>query len=210
MKNQLLSIGSLILFSLFIYPHQAASTETAAGKLITSLNSKTAKIEYKVVLKNKDQSIKSKMIEVNSYIFSLDKQRLKVEINEEIREYQNDKVIGKNVVVGTIAMDPGQIDPEKIAIEREVYMNIFCRDSNGRCMDREDHVTINRPGFEKPMEKDRKFKAVGFQILGATQPLSGQILADLKKLFTLLAPPPVKPPEKNITAPAVTKNNANL
>lgn len=202
--KKILPVLSLALIPLWLSPLPAVSAETDPGKLIASLNGKTAMLRGEKDNEDKSQALTTKNLEVNpyknlemnSYIFALDqKEKLKIEFNEEIQSFENGQYIDKNLTVGKATFDPAEIDPERIEIGGGL-LSINCRDLKN-CVNHEYLLReINTKG-EITYERTNNSVTYGFHLSGLyNQTLAEQIKKDLQALFTLLAPPgPAPKPE---------------
>jgi hypothetical protein len=167
-------------------PQQATSSETDPTKLLASLNSKTKVIKYKDERENKIRKITTREETVNSYVFSLDQQKLKIEFKKEVRTFQNGKHTETDTVSGTISLSPDQLD-------RETTQN-YANPIDLVCLGRKNCINVERQYTNYLVETEKKTEDIDkkptfmFQLRAGDQSLAKQIHQELKELLALLAP----------------------
>lgn len=197
MKNRIPSAALTIFILVLLLPKYVLASETEAGSLIALLNSKAGKFTYNRESVTPDRGVVSREEYTNTYIFSMQGKMLQLEMLEVIILIENQTPKGKVLLEGKVLIDPQGIDRERFATSYGL-LDIVCRDS-GNCMIREDRITEYNERGEKISDSPRKGETWMVQLRGADQPLDGEIIKDLRALFSLLAPtaaPEDKPGEK--------------
>ena len=197
MKNIIRHVTSLALISLFtMLSTQASSSETDPAKLLAALNSKTARNKIESTTENKKRGITTKIDEVYSFVFALDrKEKLIIRFTEEIQTFKNGQYIDKLITFGKVSFNPVDIDPERIKIDNGRVI-IICRDLK-KCMNRGYQVRETNTKGETTNKATGNYATNSFILRGFNQPLAEKIKKDLQALFTLPAlPDPAPKPER--------------